>query len=380
MASQKPSQKTNNKSTVSHMSLVGHKDSVGCVEWSHSLSLLASASDDGSVRIWDTRTGNKCVKAIFAFQKQPVQLVAWSPPQGAIPNGLWASAGRDVFCFDLRGNENMILREPTLTMRDVCNEGENDDEISSINVQPKGGEYIAAADDAGSVHLLKIGQSRREGSERRSLILERGPCLSAHENIVTGALFRPSTLRDVLSGSLDGSLKGWDISKPHKPIWSEHIRAPETEDSSKLLNPPLVHGIDVHSSGRYFAAALGDSSVSLHAFGKSPRCVSRFTGGHSTSVAQVHFTGFDPNLLLSVGNDMKIAFWPLEDILQQDKPKKGHVKDGAAEKGHDLVDTAPHARLAHTQKMNWISSSTISSAVHIADVSPIISVFDVSCV
>lgn len=345
--------------------------------WTILIYNWTQSEDDGTVRLWDTRSGSKCVKALSAFDKNPVQLVTWAPPKCPISNSLWAACGRDLYCFDIRGNDSVLIREPLLKMCDVCEDGDNDDELSFINLHPKNGEQVAVADDAGLVHLLQL---RRDSNS--SYFLERGPCLASHQNIVTGVLFRPSTLRDVVSGSLDGSIAGWDTSKPHKPLWTESIATFESTNSAQSLNPPLVHAIAVHGTGRYFAAGLGDGSVYVNTFSKTQRCSRRLTGGHTSGVAQVHFAGFDDELLISAGNDKRVSFWRLGSIFQKEKAKsksKTKTKSSSADSSSEIdEELAPHARLAHTEKINWLASSTATCSVYVADVSSVITILDVS--
>jgi WD repeat-containing protein 53 len=309
------------------------------------------------------------VKAISSFNKNPVQLVAWAPPKCPISSSLWAACGRDLYCFDIRGSDEVIVRDPILMMNDVCEQNDDDDEISCINVSPKNGDFVVAADDAGLVHVLNI----KRAANTAQFELERGPSLRAHTNVVTGVQCRPTTLRDIISGSLDGTLIGWDISKPNKPVWCEEMGNLEPPNSSaQSLNPPLVHSISMHNSGRYFAAGLGDGTISVHAFSKTQQPIGRLVGGHSTAIAQVHFPGFDHQLLVSAGNDKKVSFWQLESMLDNRSKATNAMKE--------RVDTVegPHCRLAHSEKINWLASSTTSSNLHVADVSPVITVFDVS--
>mmetsp|Transcript_75173 Transcript_75173/g.147178 ORF Transcript_75173/g.147178 Transcript_75173/m.147178 type:complete len:524 (-) Transcript_75173:103-1674(-) len=313
--------------TVTHTSFVGHKDSVNCIEWSRSLNLLASSSDDGTVRLWDLRAGKSAVRCLSAFHKAPVQLVTWAPPQSpALPNALWAAAGRDVFCFDLRKAEagGLLVREATASLRGVCAPGDDgDDEITSLDVQPRGGSLVTAADDSGAIHVLELcppqspladspsSSNSLVGSPSSSTAAEalpppssaslsspavtiqrRGSLVGGHGSVVTGALFHPTMQAPgcVVSGALDASLALWDLAKlPTLPsdgkagssgssggvkasraaclAWSETVgQAPESMSSAQSFNPPLVHAIAVHPNGKYFACGLGDASVALHAF------------------------------------------------------------------------------------------------------------------
>ena len=54
--------------------LRGHRDTVNCLEHSASASLLASASDDGTARLWDVRTG----RAVRCIDGEPAACVLLS--------------------------------------------------------------------------------------------------------------------------------------------------------------------------------------------------------------------------------------------------------------------------------------------------------------
>ena len=458
-------------SLITHTTFSGHKDTVNCVEWSPSLQLLASGSDDGTVRVWDARAAKACVRCINAFGKAPVQLVAWGPPSSPLSNGLWAASGRDVHGFDLRASEGLLVRASTVSFAGVCDGGEDgDDEVASLHVQHKGGGLVAAADDSGAIHVLELQSVAASAPEAplpsstplaaaaaavpagRALVLRRGPILAGHQSVCTGALFRASTPRDLVSGSLDGTLACWNLARPQEAVWGPWavpIVADGSSGSSgsgaaQSLNPPLVHAVAQHGSGRFFAAACADGSLSVHAFGRGgsadPVGLGRLTDGHATACIAAHFPGFDPGLLLSAGNDKRVCFWNVGLLFDggaaaskepgKDAAAGGEGSAGAAppagrgsygrKKGKDQrkgksrkavhrgggaavapagatdggadgddrdsdggEDAAgggggPRARLLHGEKINWLSSASHAPIVHLADVTPTISVFDVS--
>jgi WD40 repeat protein len=344
----------------------------------------------------------------------------------------------------------VLIRKADVSANSVCDAGEEgDDELSSLHIQPKGGDFIAAADDAGDIHLLELCVERLASASLNATLSGDAPGATeakstpyevkrvgvlrgGHSSVVTSAQFHPTMTRCLVSAALDASIAVWDHSK-HTPLgsknkgvsrgleWSESMGG---SYSARSFNPPLVHALAMHSGGRYFAAGLGDASVSLHAFAshgkkkggeRGPELVRRFAGGHSAAVAAVHFAAHDQDLLLSAGNDKRVAFWRLEPWIQKHEATRAHhahkdnrgsggkqknskavvaesstgtcVADGVAElstkagaMGVENEETEPHARLAHTEKVNWISSAHHTSVVFIADVSSVVSVFDVSCV
>ncbi len=86
--------------------LQGHKDYVRCVTFSHDAKTLASASSDGTVRLWNVETG--AARATLRGHNGGVSWVAISPDDKTV-----ASAGRDgtIRLWDLRsGEEKTTLR------------------------------------------------------------------------------------------------------------------------------------------------------------------------------------------------------------------------------------------------------------------------------
>jgi len=269
--------------------------------------------------------------------------------------------------------------------------------------------------------------SRPAATTRAVSVVRKSILTGGHTSVCSGAYFRATTPRDLVSGALDATLCLWDVSKPRRPVWAGPVpslndlypddgslaNSAAASSASQSFNPPLAQCMSGHPNGRYFAAGLGDASVAVHAWpepsssssNSSPRLLRRLVGGHAAAVAAVHFCAFDASLLVSGGNDKKLCFWRLGKLFNADesptpvnrtgnkggrsgstkkkrKAKAGEKGDSSAcdEAGLCSVDVevAAPARLAHNDKINWVSSEHHSSVIHLADVTPTITVFDVS--
>lgn len=64
----------------------GHTNVHDCVAWSPDGSLLATASHDGTARLWDAATG--CVRRLFCNDSDGVFSVAWRPDGDMLCTGL----------------------------------------------------------------------------------------------------------------------------------------------------------------------------------------------------------------------------------------------------------------------------------------------------
>lgn len=78
-----------NINTVSQsVVLRGHTDEVNALAWSADGAQIASASEDGTVRVWDTVTGAELDQFTYHTEPlQPVTALAWSP------DGAWLAVG-----------------------------------------------------------------------------------------------------------------------------------------------------------------------------------------------------------------------------------------------------------------------------------------------
>lgn len=65
----------------------GHSQGINSLTWSPDGKFIASGSDDGSVQIWDAKTGDK--KVIYTGHAHWVRAVAWSP------DGIYIASGSD---------------------------------------------------------------------------------------------------------------------------------------------------------------------------------------------------------------------------------------------------------------------------------------------
>lgn len=76
----------------------GHDDLINDLAWSHSGAQIASASDDGTVRIWNAESGEE-IAALSAAAEAWMQCVAWSPDDAELASG---TDGHTLTIWDAR--------------------------------------------------------------------------------------------------------------------------------------------------------------------------------------------------------------------------------------------------------------------------------------
>lgn len=221
--------------------LSGHKKCINGIDLSYSDTLLASASDDCSVRIWDTRSC-RVTKSISKCFSAPVDVVLFDSRS---EHAIFCSSNTSIYSFDLR-SDAVILTESALSV-----EGLTQDTISAMSQAPSGGQ-IAVCDDAGDVQILDIAD--RACSARFP---------SAHSSIGSAVCW--TTDKTVLSGGFDCTANMWDCAS-RASIFSLNFSDMQVQTgigAPPSLNPPYVHSIAVLDRDST-ACALGDGSVSSH--------------------------------------------------------------------------------------------------------------------
>jgi len=127
----------------------------------------------------------------------------------------------------------------------------------------------------------------------------------------------------------------------------------------QIVNPPLVHSVDVRSDGNRVCVGLGDHTARIFEF---PSRKHLYTlEAHSATVSQVKIPVFEPlGHLLSGSEDHSIILWcvPLEN--QQPKSKNVESKNKILQQTNGCNSNIPHQALKidHGAKINWLVTAS----------------------
>jgi WD40 repeat protein/energy-coupling factor transporter ATP-binding protein EcfA2 len=261
--------------------LIGHFDQVRDAAFSPDGSTVATASLDGTIRLWNVATGEPRASPLRGHTGG-VTAVAFSPDGRTLASG---GDDRTVRLWDAGTGEE---RGPPLR-----------------------GHTGAVTD----VAFSPDGRTVASGSEDRSLRLwdastgaSRGKPLSGHEDAVTGVAFSP-TERVLASASVDETVRLWDPAngKPRGKPLRGHTAA--------------VEALAFSPDGRTLASAGGDMTVRLWD-PASGAARGRPLRGHTNSVLSVAFSP-DGSTLASAGNDRTVRMWSREG-KPRGEPLRGH--------------------------------------------------------
>jgi small GTP-binding protein len=199
--------------------LDGHKDMVGSVEIDPTGQMLASASNDQTVKLWDTASG-KLIRTLKGH-KNIVSSVAFDPTGQILASAgiestvkLWDAASGKLICT-LKGHTNMVRRavfDPT-------------------------GQMLASGSDDQTVKLWDTAS----GKLIRTLV--------GHDGFVLSVAFDP-TGRILASGGTDKTVKLWDTAS------GKLIRTLEGYTN-------YLHAVTFSIEGRLLASKSDDGTLQL---------------------------------------------------------------------------------------------------------------------
>ena len=162
----------------SHTILKGHSKNINVLAFSPSSSKLASGSEDGTIRIWNTRTGTE----ISSLSSDKTRALAFSVDGKILASG---STDGTIRLWD-------VAMKTQLKTLEVENDTENVLAISPDN------EILASGTHEGVIHLWDIATGNKLST------------LEGHSDWVSSLTFSPDG-KTLASGSSDGALFLWNL-------------------------------------------------------------------------------------------------------------------------------------------------------------------------
>ncbi|SHN24403.1 WD40 repeat domain-containing protein [Cryptosporangium aurantiacum] len=241
--------------------LSGHADAVRAVAWSPDGTSVATASRDGTARIWDASTGT--VSRVLAGHDGMVDGIAWSP------NGtLIATGGRDTFVrvWDpATGDQITALNCP--------------DFLRAVAWSPDGRTLAASSRDE-RVRMWETGSWNLSAT------------LAGHRGDVWGLSWSPDSMR-LASASHDRTVIVWDVVAGQPVvILAGHLG--------------FVEAVAFSPDGRWIATGSADESVRI--WDAATGAERRSVGGHPDVIWSVAWTPDGTRLVYALG-DASVRVW-----------------------------------------------------------------------
>lgn len=293
----------------SHHIFEGHQDAVYSAIFSPDSSLIVSASEDCTARVWRVSDG-KCIHKLVGHQ-DGIMSVAFTPEGDTVVSGsqdktvkFWSL--KDGKCFrTLRGHNSAvhgIAVSPNSTLLAFsCSIPQESGSgkiwiwsfetrkylhqlrgqwgtVNCVDFSPDSTLLVSGADD-GVVRVWRVGD---------------GECiytLKEHEEPVYSALFAPN-LSYVASGSTDGTVRVWKFAGER----CQHVLDFNVWTTSIHISP----------DSKFIAGA--SSSDVIQIWSVDHACCENELIGHNGSINSVAFSS-DSKLLVTTSNDLTVRVW-----------------------------------------------------------------------
>ncbi|HVA45958.1 MAG TPA: protein kinase [Pirellulales bacterium] len=259
------------------LSLSGHQGIVACVAYSADRKRLASASHDGTAKIWDADTGSE-LQTLRGHSGGLIG-VAFSPDGKRL-----ATASTD----------NTVKIRDTASAAELVTLKGYSSWVTSVAFSPDG-DALATASHDGTLKLWHVA----DGSERRTV--------QAHTDLVQAIAFSRDGRR-LASASKDRTVKIWDTASWADPLT---LRGHTNE----------VIGVAFSPDGQHLASASHDRTVRLWTVATGS-CEHKLIG-HTERVYGVAFSP-DGRRVASSSFDQTVRLWDA-DSGQEMATLKGHT-------------------------------------------------------
>ncbi|KAI0044175.1 WD40 repeat-like protein [Auriscalpium vulgare] len=261
----------------------GHQDEVNSVCFSADGKRVVSGSDDGTIRVWDARTG-QMVGGPFIGHTRAVRSVAFSLDGALVVSG---SLDGTIRIWNAQTGE-MVAGPFT----------EHTESVLSVAFSFDGGRVVSGSSD----ETIRIWHAR-------SGKMVAGP-FKGHSDSIQSVAFSPDGTQ-IVSGSRDETIRVWD------PQTGDTVAGPFKGHTS------VVRSVAFSPDGKRVVSGSSDNTVQVWDAPTGRTLAGPFTG-HKHWVQSVAFSP-DGKYIISGSNDETIRIWDSHTGKTMARPFTGHT-------------------------------------------------------
>lgn len=261
--------------------LQGHDNEVVAVAFSPNSKTLASASYDGTLKLWDMTTGKE--RATLGEYKGCLGCVAFSPDGKTLASGAIGSPVPFPDLYDIK-----LWDVATGKVRTTLKRNNQFAFVHAVAFSPDG-KTLASVSENRNVRLWDLATNK----ERATLQGHTKEDQETSEPVcgVMSVAFSPDG-KTLAAASHDMTVKVWDVATSKRSTLQGHTHA--------------VFAVAFSSDGKTLASASGDMTVRLWDFATNKERA--ILQGHTDSVMSVAFSP-DGKTLASASYDKTVKFW-----------------------------------------------------------------------
>ena len=259
--------------------LKGHEDHVVCVAFSPDGNIIASASWDKAIRLWDRASAKEI--AVLKGHEEAVSSVAFSPDGNTIASGSY---------------DNTIRLWDRASAKEIAVLKGHESYVGSVAFSPDGNTIASGSDD------MTIRLWDRASAKEIAV-------LKGHENVVTCVAFSPDG-NTIASASWDNTIRLWD-------------RASAKEIAVLKGHESYVGSVAFSPDGNTIASGSDDMTIRL--WDRASAKEIAVLKGHENVVTCVAFSP-DGNTIASASWDNTIRLWDRASS-NEIAVLKGHEKE-----------------------------------------------------
>lgn len=282
--------------------LEGHSNAAYGVAISPRRGWLASAGGDGAVLIWRLTDGNKENQPQPFDSDSPARSIAFSL------NGRWLASGSDDGTIRIWTFSEDDGPDPDFKRLHTPSSPQSGALVRSVNFSPNN-DWLASGGDDGIIHLW-------------SLLNWRRIPLKGHRSRIRSLSFSPNPARPWLaSGGDDGKVLLWNLQNSYNPA----------QITSLDGHNRAVRSVAFSGDGRWLASGGDDGIIRLWALNDDGQAQAARVDvkGHTGSVRSVRFSRKD-RWLASTGEDWTVRLWARnsEGLVREPETTRLQGRDG----------------------------------------------------